>query len=345
MPHSATLLDIASHLPAGRLDNAALEALYPNWSAGKIFEKTGIQTRAIAADGETAGDLAYEAARTLFKQGKVSAAQVDFVILCTQASDYVLPTTACVLQHRLGIPTSAGALDVNLGCSGYVYCLSLAKGLIETGAARCVLLLTADTYSKYIHPLDKSVRTIFGDGATASAVVASDKPCGAIGPFVFGTDGSGAEHLIVPAGGFRQPRDATTSQEVRDSSDNVRSADHLYMNGSEVMAFTLREVPRAVDEVLAKSGLSRENIDFFVLHQANRFMLEALRKKLKVAPERLPIYLERVGNTVSSTIPLTLSTMMREGNLNGPRKLMLVGFGVGLSWAACILTIEGMKNE
>jgi 3-oxoacyl-[acyl-carrier-protein] synthase III len=345
MPLNATLLDIATFLPAGRLDNSALEALYPAWSASKIFEKTGIQTRAIAAADETAGDLAYGAAQALFKQERVSPSDVDFIILCTQAPDYILPTTACVLQHRLGIPTAAGALDVNLGCSGYVYCLSLAKGLIETGAARCVLVLTADTYSKYIHPLDKSVRTLFGDGATATAVVAQESATPAIGPFVFGTDGSGAEQLIVPAGGFRRPRDASTAEEVRDASDNVRSADHLYMNGAEVMAFTLREVPRAVDAVLSKAGLAREDIDFFVLHQANRFMLEALRKKLKVPAERLPIHVETVGNTVSSTIPLTLHALKRAGELALPHRMMLVGFGVGLSWAACILTIEGMKNE
>lgn len=345
MPLTAQLLDIAAFLPEGRLDNSTLEALYPAWPASKIYEKTGIHSRAVAGPDETAGDLAFGAAQNLFAQGQVSPADVDFIILCTQAPDYVLPTTACVLQHRLGIPTSAGALDVNLGCSGYVYCLSLAKGLIESGAARCVLLLTADTYSKYIHPLDKSVRTLFGDGATASVLVASDRAPSSIGPFVFGTDGSGAEQLIVPAGGFRRPRSAETATEIRDSSDNVRTAEHLYMNGAEVMAFTLREVPRAAENVLAKAGLAREDIDYFVLHQANRFMLEALRKKLKVPSEQLPIHLESVGNTVSSTIPLTLHAMKCAGQLVDRKQLMLIGFGVGLSWAACILTIEGMKNE
>ncbi|MDR7334703.1 ketoacyl-ACP synthase III [Roseateles asaccharophilus] len=345
MPLNATILDIAPYLPAGRLDNGDLEVLYPSWPASKILDKTGIQSRAIAAENETAGDLAFAAAKALFAQGRVAAADVDFVILCTQAPDYVLPTTACVLQHRLGIPTSAGALDVNLGCSGYVYCLSLAKGLIETGAARCVLLLTADTYSKYIHPLDKSVRTLFGDGATATAVVGRDTPAPNIGPFVFGTDGAGAEQLIVPAGGFRRPASAETALEEEDASGNVRSADHLYMNGAEVMAFTLREVPRAVDQLLIKADIARDDIDHFVLHQANRFMLEALRKKLKVPEARLPIELETVGNTVSSTIPLTLHAMKRAGDLVEAKRLMLVGFGVGLSWAACILTIEGMANE
>ena len=339
MADIAKIADIAGHVPSRLLGNEELAALYPSWPADKILDKTGIRTRHVAADDETAGDLALAAARQLFAQGKVRAEDVDFVILCTQAPDYVLPTTACVLQHALGIRTSAGALDVNLGCSGFVYGLSLAKGLVETGAASCVLLLTADTYSKYIHPLDKSVRTLFGDGAAATAIVRADGDAAAIGPFVFGTDGSGAQHLIVPAGGFRRPRDAGTAVEERDASDNVRSAEHLYMNGAEVMTFTLREVPRSAKALLEKAALAPDSIDYFVLHQANRFMLEALRKKLNVAADRVPICMEDVGNTVSSTIPLALVAMRRDGRLDTPKRLMLIGFGVGLSWAACILNI------
>ncbi|MBW8756815.1 MAG: ketoacyl-ACP synthase III [Burkholderiales bacterium] len=338
MAVTAKIADIAGHLPSQILSNEQLAALYPAWSAEKILDKTGIRQRHVAAPGETAGDLALGAAQKLFAQGRIARDDVDFVILCTQAPDYILPTTACVLAHRLGIRVDAGALDVNLGCSGFVYGLSLAKGLIETGAARCVLLLTADTYSKYIHPLDKSVRTLFGDGAAATAIVASDDPTPAIGPFVFGTDGSGAQHLIVPAGGFRQPHDESSAVETRDDSDNVRTAEHLYMNGAEVMAFTLREVPRTMKSLLEKSGATADSIDFFVLHQANRFMLEALRKKLHVPADRLPICMQDVGNTVSSTIPLALESMRRDGLLASPKRLMLIGFGVGLSWAGCLLT-------
>jgi 3-oxoacyl-[acyl-carrier-protein] synthase-3 len=339
MVDTAKIADIAGYLPSQILTNEDLAELYPAWSAEKILDKTGIRQRHVATADETAGDLALGAARKLFAQGKVSAKDVDFVILCTQAPDYVLPSTACVLQHQLGISTSAGALDINLGCSGFVYGLSLAKGLVETGAARCVLLLTADTYSKYIHPLDKSVRTLFGDGGAATAIVACDEPTPAIGPFVFGTDGGGAQHLIVPAGGFRQPRDRQSAIEARDGSDNVRSPEHLYMNGAEVMSFTLREVPRTMRALLQKAGTTADSIDYFVLHQANRFMLEALRKKLNVPADRVPICMEDVGNTVSSTIPLALESMRRNGLLASPRRLMLIGFGVGLSWAACILSI------
>ncbi|WP_257765310.1 ketoacyl-ACP synthase III [Burkholderia glumae] len=341
MAARATILDIASHLPAMVLGNDALAALYPEWPAEKILAKTGIRERRVAADDETASDLAFEAARRLFAQGSVRADEIDFVILCTQAPDYVLPASACVLQHRLGIPTHAGAFDVNLGCSGYVYGLSLAKGLIETGAARCVLLLTADTYSKYLHPLDKSVRTLFGDGATATAIGLDERAADAeaehIGPFVFGTDGRGAQNLIVRAGLFREPRSAKSAREHEDASGNVRTDEHLYMNGAEVMAFSLAEVPRAADRLLERACLTRDDVDCFVLHQANRFMLEALRKKMKVPEDRFPILMEYTGNTVSSTLPLALEQLRGEGRLARGTRAMLLGFGVGYSWAGCLL--------
>lgn len=340
---TAAIADLAGYLPPTILDNEELGRLYPGWSADKIFEKTGIRSRRIAAPQETAGDLAFHAAEALFARGRIKRDQVDFTILCTQAPDHVLPTTACILQHRLGLATSSGALDVNLGCSGFVYCLSLARGLVESGAARCVLVLTADTYSKTIHPLDKSVRTLFGDGAAATAVVAREcasRQGPTIGPFVFGTDGRGADKLIVEAGGFRTPRDTHTAREYTDESGNVRSREHLYMAGADIMAFSLREVPRAADALLEKAGVARAAVDYFVLHQANRFMLESLRRKMGVDLARFPIHVEECGNTVSSTIPLALEAMRDRGCFAAPKTVMLLGFGVGFSWAGCLLTLE-----
>jgi 3-oxoacyl-[acyl-carrier-protein] synthase-3 len=340
MRSSAKILDIAGYLPDKVLTNEELARLYPEWSAEKIYKKTGIRERHIATKEQTAGDLAFEAAKALFAKGNIKPDQVDFIILCTQAADYILPTTACLLQARLSVPHNAGAIDINVGCSGFVYGLSLAKGLIETGAAKCILLLTADTYSKYIHPLDKSVRTLFGDGAAATAIIASDEGhMESIGPFIFGTDGSGGGDLIVEAGGFRKPKDEYTAIEKTDSYGNVRSAENLYMDGAEVMAFSLREVPIAVNLLLEKANRSREDVDYFVLHQANKFMLEALQKKLKIPEEKLPILMADSGNTVSSTIPLALIKMQENDKFHGGRRLMLIGFGVGYSWAACFLNI------
>lgn len=333
----ARIVDIAMHLPQRILGNDELAAIYPDWSTEKILEKTGIAERRIAAPMETAGDLALQAAHNLFAQGTVSASDVDFIILCTQAPDYVLPTTACVLQNKLGISRNVGALDVNLGCSGFVYGLSLAKGLIETGAAKCVLLLTADTYSKYIHPMDKSVRTLFGDAAAATAIMAEESQVQSIGPFVFGTDGSGAKNLIVEAGLYRLPASSDTSTEHVDDSGNVRSLENLYMNGAEVMTFSLKEVPKAMEALLLKAEKTKGEIDFFVLHQANKFMLEALRKKLKIPEGKLPILVENCGNTVSSSIPIAMHQLLKQGQLQRGHQLMLVGFGVGYSWAACML--------
>ena len=243
-----------------------------------------------------------------------------------------------MLQHRLGLPTRIGALDVNLGCSGFVYSLSLAAGLIAAGAARRIVIATADTYSKYINDRDKSVRTLFGDGAAATLVEATDAGSG-IGPFVFGTDGAGAESLIVPAGGFRQPRSEGTAAEQQDRAGSMRSADNLFMDGAAVMSFTLREVPRAVRELLEKSGTAIDDYDHIVLHQANKFMLDALQKKLALPDAKMPRRFENLGNTVSSTIPFVLAGLMEEGGLEAGTKIMVVGFGVGLSWAAAAITI------
>lgn len=332
--NGSKISDIACYLPETVLLNDSLSQIYDGWTAEKILEKTGIIERRIAADDETATDMAIAAARNLFAKGKVDRDDVDFLIFCTQAPDYVLPTSACLVQHALGLRKSTGAVDINLGCSGFVYALALANGMIASGAAGCVLILTADTYSKFIHPLDKSVRTLFGDAATAVAVTADDTA--SVGPFVFGTDGGGAKSLIVETGGARTPRSAETAVPATDSSGNVRSRDNLYMDGAAVLNFALREVPKAVDVLLEKAQVGRDQVDAFVLHQANQFMLEALRKKLGIPTSKLPVYYERVGNTVSSTIPLVLNEMLNAGTLRA-RRIMLVGFGVGLSWAACLL--------
>lgn len=322
-------------LPKRSLTNNTLAALYPGWTAEKIFAKTGIASRFVSAPDETAADLAEQAARKLFERGAVAPGDIDFVLLCTQSPDYKLPTTACMLQDRLGIPTTAGALDFNLGCSGYIYGLSLAKGLIAGGMAERVLLLTAEAYTKYIHPMDKSVRTIFGDGAAATLVDrdAADR----IGAFVFGTDGSGAHHLIVPTGGAREPFDPNAPEET-DASGNVRTRNHLFMDGTEIFGFTLRIVPETLDAVLAKNGMTRDDVDLYVFHQANRFMLDTIRKANLLPRGKFYVNLEDTGNTVSSSIPIALSRAAADGVLKPGMKVVLMGFGVGLSWGATVIT-------
>lgn len=332
---NASIQAIEYHLPSNMLDNAMLASLFPDWPAAKIRAKTGILERRIAGPNECASDLAVAAAQKLFAQGACHQEEVDYVLLCTQSPDYPLPTTACLIQDRLGLPKTCGALDFNLGCSGYIYGLGLAKGLIETGQARRVLLLTTDTYSKYIHPGDRSVRSIFGDGAAATLVVGNVGPA-AIGPFIYGTDGSGAANLIVRAGGARQ-RIASEAPAEMDANGNTRTANDLYMNGPEIFSFTLRAVPEAVRALLNKADKRQDEVDLWVFHQANEYMLEHLRKKLGISPDRFALAMEHSGNTVSASIPIALSSLARDGKIVRGMLLGLVGFGVGYSWGATLV--------
>ncbi|MCC2666776.1 MAG: beta-ketoacyl-ACP synthase 3 [Gammaproteobacteria bacterium] len=315
---------IEYYLPTGTLDNATIHEQFPEWSVDKISEKTGIKKRKIAAPQEFSSDLAIKAAEKFFQQHAVNPKEIDFILLCTQSPDYFLPTTACIIQDKLGIPTTAGALDFNLGCSGFVYGLALAKGLIATNSLKNVLLLTAETYSKFINPHDKSNRTIFGDGAAATLVCSTQGQC-QIEDFVFGTDGRGAENLILKKGGMRY-------KEQREERD-----EYLYMNGPAIFNFTLSAVPSLIEQTLNKHNLKKEDIDLFVFHQANRFMLEAICKKIGIPNEKFFVFLENCGNTVSSTIPIALYEAMAEKKICPGSKVLLAGFGVGYSWAGTVL--------
>jgi 3-oxoacyl-[acyl-carrier-protein] synthase-3 len=333
---NAAIKAIEYYLPSAEVSTRSLALEFPEWSVEKIEDKTGIHTRHVAGPEECSSDLAVAAAQKLFASGACQPADIDYVLLCTQSPDYFLPTTACLIQDRLGIPTTAGALDFNLGCSGFVAGLGLARGLIETGQAARVLLLTAETYSKFMNAQDKSVRTIFGDAAAATLVEAVEGNA-SIGPFVYGTDGSGANNLIVPAGGMRRPRTAETAEENVDQGGNRRSQDDLFMDGAEIFNFTIRTIPKCVDTLLSRSQTALSDIDLFVFHQANRYMLEHLRRRMKVPAERFYVAMGHCGNTVSSTIPIALNHAAAEGKLKSGNRVMVVGFGVGYSWAAALL--------
>jgi 3-oxoacyl-[acyl-carrier-protein] synthase-3 len=344
MMHAAVSA-IEYFLPDRSLSTADLSAEFPEWSVAKIDGKTGIQQRHIAAEGECSSDLAVAAAQKLFASGACRPDQIDYVLLCTQSPDYFLPTTACLLQDRLGIPTSAGALDFNLGCSGYIYGLGLAQGLISSGQASRILLITAETYSKFLHPRDKSVRTIFGDAAAATLLTAGNSPAPLIGPFVYGTDGSGGPNLIVPSGGLRRPRSAETCIETADDSGNVRTEDNLFMNGAEIFTFTLSVVPQTVRCLLQKAKLDLADIDLFIFHQANKYMLEHLRKSMQIPQEKFQMAMAHCGNTVSSTIPIALKHAAQEQRLQEGAVVMLVGFGVGYSWGATLLRWSARDDQ
>lgn len=329
-------MKISYYLPEKILSNKELAAIYPGWTEEKILSKTGISSRHVANDVETAVDLAENAARKLFAEHEIEPSAIDFVLLCTQSPDYKLPSSACILQDKLGIPTSAGALDFDLGCSGFIYGLSLAKGLVLGGIAKNVLLLTAETYSKYIHPMDKSVRTIFGDGAAATLI--DESAAKAIGAFSFGTDGAGAEKLIVKTGGARE-HFAFDAAEEEDASGNRRTKNNVFMSGPDIFNFTLDIVPKTMDDVCVKNNITKDDVGLFVFHQANKFMLDTIRKVNGIPRDKYYVDLEDIGNTVSSTIPIALVRAQKRGILKSDMKVMIMGFGVGLSWGATILQL------
>ena len=332
---------ISYYLPEDKLTNEALETVYanPSWTASKIYRKTGIKSRHIASN-ELVSDMAVKAAHNLFTEYGVSPQDVDFILLCTQSPDYFLPTTVCIVQECLGIPTSAGAMDYNLGCSGYIYGLAVAKGLLCTGVAKSVLLITSEMYTKHIHPLDRSTRTVFGDGASATFLTKDD--INSMGEFVLGTDGKGVPNLIIPAGGMAHPKTNETSIAKEDQSGNIRSEENIYMNGPEIYAFTLRTVPNMISETLSKNNLTMEQIDYFVLHQANKLVLTSLRDKLDIPDEKFCIDVEELGNTVSSTIPIAIKRAMTRvpEKFKPGSKILIAGFGVGYSWGGTVITID-----
>jgi len=332
----AAIGPIAIHLPERVETNEHLAAEFPQWDLDLIYAKTGIRARHIAAPDECASDLGLAAAEKLFREHNIDRATIDFLLFCTQTPDYPLPTTACMLQDRLGLRTGIGALDFNLGCSGYVYGLALADGLIRSGAASRVLLLTAETYSKYIANEDRSLRTIFGDGAAATLVEAADDP--SLSAFTFGTDGSAADALMVNTGGAR------TAEGALKPRTKWRWPSKLYMDGPGLIKLTLETIPQLVTQVLAEGKITDADVDLYLMHQATHKLLDRLRQVLQLDEERMPTVLRDVGNTVSSTIPIAIDELRTSGRLRRGTRSLMAGFGVGFSWAGCLWT-ETWENR
>ena len=316
--------EIETYFPEKKVTNEDLQKEFPEWSPEKIFNKVGVKQRHIADKHETVLELAVKASEKLLK--KIDKNEIDFILFCTQSPDYHLPTTACILQDRLGLRKNIGALDFNLGCSGFVYGLSIAKGLIATGVAQNILLVTAETYTKYLRKSDKSNRTIFGDGATATLIQKDETKENF--QFILGTDGSGYDNLIVRNGGGRNRINK------EDEAGNC-----LYMNGQNIFIFTIEKIPALVKEILEKNNLTKNDVDYYIFHQANAHILRRQREILEIPEEKFYINLEKYGNTVSSTIPIALKDALETGKVKRGQKVMLIGFGVGLSWGATIVEL------
>lgn len=327
---------VAHYFPSQELNNDALATLFPEWPADKILAKTGIRVRYVCSEEETALDIGVEAARRLFAAQNIEPHSVDALLFCTELPDYVLPPNACLAQNLLGLRTDILATDYTLGCSGYVYGLSLAHGLITSGQARRVLLITAETYSKVLAPQDKSVRTLFGDAASATLVELADQP--GIGAFSWYSNGAGARSLIVPQSGSARNKAENRAASLN-AGDSGRTAADLFMDGPRIFQFTLDIVPPLLSACLEKNALTLDAVDAVLLHQANKFMLDHLAHKCRIPAEKMILDMEDGGNTVSNTIPVVLSRKLSQGVLQHGQTILLAGFGVGLSAAATVVKL------
>lgn len=317
------ITELSYYLPSSveTLDDLGREN--PGWQLTAIKEKTGIDTRYVSGDKETALDLALKAAQKIIFDAQ-KAAGIDLLVLVSQSPEYALPTGACILQDRLGLRTECMAFDINLGCSGFVYALSIASSLIDTGQATKGLIICADTYTKYISVNDRTCRPIFSDGAAATLLEGSQTDT--IGPFQFGTDGSLYESLILRGSGARKP-----------SLASAQDRPQLEMNGSSIFMYTVSKIPINVRKLLNRCGLSLQDIDLVIFHQASKVVIESLISKLSLDRTKVFNNYTLVGNTVSSSIPIALKDAQEQGILKKGDLVLLVGFGVGFSWGITIV--------
>jgi 3-oxoacyl-[acyl-carrier-protein] synthase-3 len=295
----------------------------------KTTAPIGVENIYRADDGQTASDMCYAAAEKLIGGLGWSRDEIDGLIFVSQTPDYISPATACVLQNRLGLPESCFAFDMNFGCSGFVSAYFLASTLIETGACGKVLLLIGDTLRRYVSPEDRGLTFIISDAGSATALERTES--GELSSFIMNTDGSGAEALIIPAGGARTPSNEGTSVVEYDEDGSGRSAEDFYMDGMAVFTFAVKRVPALIDELASLHGESKDAFDYFLLHQANAYMLKFISKRSNLPLEKFPVNINRYGNTNGATIPLLLADLASSGELEN-RKVVMSGFGVGLSW-------------
>ena len=313
---------ISTYFPKNTLTNDTISEQFPEWNSEKILQKIGIEQRYIADKDECASDMAAQAVLTLIEEHLLDKNAIDFLLLCTQTPDHILPTTACIVQDKVGLPTTCAALDINQGCSGYIYGLSVASSLITSGNFKNVVLVTVDTYTKYVHPKDKGNLSIFGDAATATLISTEGEYL--IGKSTLGTDGTGAENLIIRNGGTRSARN-----ENPDDWDNF-----IDMKGAKIFNFIVKRTPEVVYNNLEINGLNKEDIDLFIFHQANTHILNKVREDMEIPEEKFVIEMRYYGNTISSSIPIAFLEHLRKYPEKAKNKIQLVGFGVGYSWGA-----------
>lgn len=315
------IADIAVYLPERVLENAELVQRF-GFEPRFLDEKIGIRRRHIAGPEESVADMAVAAGRRLFERGAVAPADIGVLVVCTQNPDYRLPTTANLVQDRLGLPHTVAAFDINQGCSGFVFGLSVVSAFMAANAIETGVLITSEAYSKVIDPRDRDTVPLFGDAATATLIRRGG--AGQIGSGTFGSDGSGAAQLIVRGGGSRHPDTLPVGEYA------------LHMSGRAIFEFMMRRIPGDVRRCLERNGLALGDVDLFLFHQASRFMVRSLAKALDLPEEKVPVAVEETGNTVSSTLPILIDRLGGVPALKG-KTVLVSGFGVGLSWASNVL--------
>ena len=333
-----TIKDMAYYLPEQIVTNADLGKDNPEWDMRLIEKRVGVVERYIARDDETALDLSVKACEKLFFNNEGARKEIDGIIFCTESQDYIMPPNSCILHKMLDLPEDVFAFDFNLACSGYIYGLALAQGLIYSGITKNILLVNADTYSRYINKKDRSVSALFGDGAAVSWITTSNSTQGII-DIQCSTSGRYYDKFIIPAGGCRMPKSTETAIPKIDDSGNVRALENIHMDGMAILAFVNSRVPKQIQQILARNKLTIDDIDFFVFHQASKIALDALMLLLRIKPEKTYHNLHKVGNTVSASIPIALKDALDSGKVSIGDKVILSGFGVGLSWGTAIIEI------
>ena len=332
-----TIKYINCYYPNNILTNEDIANQFPDLKIKELTRLTGVHKRYISGKGETSVDMGVSAAEILLTKNSIDRNSIDFIIFCSAGGDFITPASACIIQNRLGLPSNCGAFDFNQGCTGYIYGLSIADGLIQSNNAKNVLLITSEAITKTIHPDDSSNRAIFGDAATATLVSKNNN--GSDNKFIFGTDGSKFDKIIIKHGRERYPLPEYAEQDSLDNYGNAQNDSKFYMDGAEVFNFLVNKAPELVNSLLVQNNITIDDINYFIFHQANQIILETLGKKLKIPKDKLIIDISETGNTVSSTIPIALSNAIRSGKIKRGNRIILAGFGVGFSWGGTILDL------
>jgi len=339
--HHGRIAGVASVVGSDRKTVVENSALYGTDSKNlaKLKGLMGLDQRYVAAQSTTAGDLCCRAAEQLLGANFSRPEEIEAVIMVTQTPDYVIPATAAVIHGKLGLPTECAAFDVNLGSSGYVYGVWLAFQMVESGSAKSVLLLAGDTLDRLASPRDKATAALFGDAGSATIIERSERAGQSV--FRVGTDGKAYQHLMVPAGGFRQPKTDATRTEQQADQGSQRSLEHLYMDGGAIFAFSTIKAPAEVKRVLAAANEEIANVDYILFHQANKYIISTIMRSLQLPLSKTPYeVIEKYGNLSAASIPVSVCEVLRDEISRERKRVILCGFGPGLSWATCLLDLE-----